>query len=42
MSRGAIQVAPMISLTAPLDKGPEMFDRLYAHEAGLTKVILKP
>lgn len=42
MSRGAIRVAPMISLTAPLEQGPEMFDRLYAHEAGLTKVILKP
>jgi L-iditol 2-dehydrogenase len=42
MSRGAIQVEPMISLTAPLDAGPEMFTRLYAHEAGLTKVILKP
>jgi L-iditol 2-dehydrogenase len=42
MGRGAIQVEPMISLTAPLDAGPEMFARLYAHESGLTKVILKP
>lgn len=42
MGRGAFRVEPMISATVPLDKGPEMFDRLYAHEAGLTKVILKP
>ncbi|MEP7367820.1 MAG: galactitol-1-phosphate 5-dehydrogenase [Acidobacteriota bacterium] len=42
MGRGAFKVEPMISATVPLDKGPEMFDRLYAHEAGLTKVILKP
>lgn len=42
MRRGAINVQPMISLTAPLDRGPEMFDRLYAKEANLTKVVLQP
>jgi L-iditol 2-dehydrogenase len=42
MGRGAIQVAPMISLTVPLERGPEMFARLYALVPGLTKVILRP
>ncbi|MCC6291495.1 MAG: galactitol-1-phosphate 5-dehydrogenase [Bryobacterales bacterium] len=42
IGRGAFRVEPMISATAPLERGAEMFDRLYAHEAGLTKVILKP
>jgi L-iditol 2-dehydrogenase len=42
MGRGAFKVKPMISAIVPLDKGPEMFDRLYSHEPGLTKVILKP
>lgn len=42
MARGAIQVEPMISETATLDRGAEMFDRLYSHEPNLTKVILNP
>ena len=42
MNRGAINVEPMISQRAGLEQGAEMFDRLYAHEAGLTKVILNP
>ncbi len=42
MGRGAIQVAPMISAAVPLDRGPEMFDRLYQREPNLTKVILNP
>ena len=33
MARGAIQVEPMISETAPLERGAEMFDRLYNHDA---------
>jgi hypothetical protein len=32
----------MISATVPLARGAEMFDRLYAKEANLTKVILQP
>jgi threonine dehydrogenase-like Zn-dependent dehydrogenase len=32
----------MISAVVPLEQGAEMFDRLYAREAGLTKVILTP
>jgi L-iditol 2-dehydrogenase len=42
MGRGAIRVAPMISAAVPLDRGPEMFDRLYQREPNLTKVILNP
>lgn len=42
MNRGAVQVAPMISAMAPLEAGPEMFDRLYNKEPNLTKVILQP
>ncbi len=42
MKRGSIRVRPMLSATAPLDRGQEMFDRLYAREPGLTKVILQP
>ncbi len=42
MGRGAIQAAPIISASVPLEQGAEMFDRLYAKEAGLTKVILHP
>jgi len=42
MARGAIQVAPMISASVPLERGPEMFDRLYNREPNLTKVILNP
>lgn len=39
---GAIRVDDMISAVVPLERGAEMFDRLYAREAGLTKVILTP
>ena len=42
MQRGAIRVRPVLSASVPLDRGPEMFDRLYAREPGLTKVILQP
>lgn len=42
MSRGAINVEPMISARAGLEQGAEMFDRLYNHEPNLTKVILNP
>ena len=42
MDRGAIKAAPIISASVPLDQGAEMFDRLYAKEPGLTKVILRP
>jgi L-iditol 2-dehydrogenase len=42
VSSGKIKVAPMISAVAPLCDGPEWFERLYAHEPGLMKVILDP
>ena len=42
LSRGVIKVDPLISAKATLDEGPEWFDRLYATEAGLMKVILQP
>ena len=42
MRRGKINVAPIISAAVPLHRGAEMFDRLYAKEPNLTKVILNP
>lgn len=42
MSRGAIQVEPLITATAPLDEGPQWFERLYNGEPGAMKVILQP
>ena len=42
MSRGAIQVRPLISALAPLEEGASWFDRLYGGEEGLMKVILQP
>jgi L-iditol 2-dehydrogenase len=42
MAKGVIQVAPLISLVAPLDQGASLFDRLYHHEPNLMKVVLQP
>ncbi|MDX2151764.1 MAG: galactitol-1-phosphate 5-dehydrogenase [Bryobacteraceae bacterium] len=42
MASEAIQVQPLISAKAPLADGPTWFDRLYAHEPNLMKVILEP
>jgi L-iditol 2-dehydrogenase len=42
MARGSIRVDPIISARAPLDEGARWFERLYAHEPGLMKVILQP
>jgi L-iditol 2-dehydrogenase len=42
MDKGAIKVSPLISAQATLEEGAEWFDRLYAKEAGLMKVILQP
>jgi L-iditol 2-dehydrogenase len=38
----AIRVAPIINAIAPLTEGPQWFERLYAREPGLMKVILQP
>ncbi len=42
MAGGAVDVAPLISATAPLEDGPAWFDRLHRHEPGLMKVVLRP
>jgi L-iditol 2-dehydrogenase len=42
LARGAIRVEPMLTARAPLSEGPAWFERLYAKEPGLMKVILEP
>jgi L-iditol 2-dehydrogenase len=42
MAVKAIDVAPLLSAVAPLAEGPRWFERLYAHEANLMKVVLTP
>ena len=42
MASGAINVKPLITAVAPLEEGPQWFQRLHAREAGLTRVILTP
>jgi L-iditol 2-dehydrogenase len=42
LRRGAIDVRPLITAVAPLEEGPRMFERLYAREPGLMKVVLQP
>ena len=42
MASGKINVDPLISALAPLSEGAAWFDRLYAREPGLMKVILQP
>jgi L-iditol 2-dehydrogenase len=42
MSRGEIKVKPLISAVRPLSEGVQWFDRLYARQAGLMKVVLEP
>lgn len=42
LSRGAVRVDPIITARAPLEEGSNWFDRLYAHEPNLLKVILQP
>ena len=42
LSSGAIRVKPLITAVAPLDEGPQWFERLYAHEPNLIKVVLTP
>ncbi|QDV74902.1 galactitol-1-phosphate 5-dehydrogenase [Botrimarina mediterranea] len=42
MAAGKIDVAPLLSARAPLAEGPRWFERLYAREAGLMKVVLEP
>jgi L-iditol 2-dehydrogenase len=42
MSSGKINVKPLISAVAPLAEGPQWFERLYAREPNLMKVVLQP
>jgi L-iditol 2-dehydrogenase len=42
ISRGQIKVDPLISAIVPLEEGAAWFNRLYNHEKGVMKVILKP
>jgi L-iditol 2-dehydrogenase len=42
VASGAIRVDPLISAVAPLEQGPQWFERLYGGEPGLMKVILQP
>jgi L-iditol 2-dehydrogenase len=42
MAKGAIRVKPLITAVAPLDEGPQWFERLYAREPSLMKVVLTP
>jgi L-iditol 2-dehydrogenase len=42
LARGQIQVKPLITAVAPLEEGPQWFERLYSREPHLMKVILIP
>lgn len=42
LSTGGIRVTPIISAIAPLSEGPQWFERLYAREPNLMKVVLTP
>ena len=39
---GKVDVRPLITVVAPLEDGPALFDRLHARERGLMKVVLQP
>ncbi len=39
---GRFSVKPLITAIAPLDEGPQWFERLYAREPNLMKVVLTP
>ncbi len=40
VASGKIQVKPLITAVAPLEEGPRWFERLYAHEPNLMKIVL--
>jgi L-iditol 2-dehydrogenase len=42
IASGRIQVKPLITAVAPLEDGPRWFERLYAHEPNLMKIVLAP
>ena len=42
ITSGKITVKPLITAVAPLEEGPQWFERLYAGEPNLMKVVLQP
>ena len=42
LASGAVDVDPLVSVKAPLDEGPALFERLYNGDKRLMKVILQP
>jgi L-iditol 2-dehydrogenase len=42
IAAGKVNVDAFLSATAPLEEGPSWFERLYAGEKGLMKVVLRP
>ncbi len=42
LSRGAIDVKPLITEVAPLESGAEWFNRLHSREPNLMKIVLAP
>ena len=42
IAEGKIKVGPLITAVAPLTDGPEWFERLYAREPNLMKIVLDP
>ena len=42
LARGAVNVDPLVSLKAPLDAAPGLFERLYKGDKALMKVIIQP
>jgi L-iditol 2-dehydrogenase len=42
IASGKVNVTGFISATPPLEEGARWFERLYAREKGLMKVLLRP
>ena len=42
MASGALDVSPLLSAAISIDDAPSWFERLYAHEPGLMKVVVTP
>lgn len=42
LASGAMEVKSLITAMAPLEEGPRWFERLYAREPNVTKVVLTP
>lgn len=42
IANGKIKVGPLITAVAPLSEGPQWFQRLYAREPNLMKIVLDP